>query len=629
MALSATPAVAIEFDAGTWTDVSAHVRGATTRRGRAFELDQFAAGRATVTLNNRTRLFDPEHTTGTYYGKLLPRKRIRIGFTYAATTYWKFYGYIDGWPQSYDGPNDSTVTVSATDAFKVFAGAKVPSVWEQEVRALAPQTWWRLGESSGTVMADSSGNRHHGVYENRETFNSRASLVAGDTDTAIEFSGSTGATLSLSDHPGAVMSYPFSVTFVTNAAALPASPPATGPVFWQQHDRSDGTGGFMTIQSAGSAGVALGAADEGLLVLFNDGEGNKRNWYTTAVFDGTIHVVTVTVTDAATVSVYVDGVNKGAAVYSTSGSAPTPQGGTGRQVIGNALNNTMTLDEVVLFDSAIDVAVVDDDLHSAALTPWVGDTPKARLARVLDYIGWPAADRDLDTGSAILVAAQLEGFALEHLQAVELSEGGRLFIDRTGRVALVGRQNAWTEALYNTSNATFGDSGSELKYRATRGDLFGLDDEKIVNDASVRQFGGSEQVATDATSQTAYGVMTRSESTLESRPGVVADRADYLVYKYKDPALRMPKVEIKPERSPTTLYALIGANDLGYRYTFKRRPQAVGSAISKEFHVEAEALVIAPDDITVTWELSPAEPAFWILNTSTLETDSSIARIGY
>ena len=603
MALSATPAVAIEFDAGVWTDVSALTRQAQTFRGRSTEADRYSAGRATVVLANADRRFDPEHTAGTYYGKLLPRKRIRVGFTYAATTYWKFYGYIDGWPQSYDGPRDSTVTVRATDAFKVFARAQVPSAWEQEVKADTPAVWYRLGESSGTQAADSSGNGRHGLYEGGATFNSRAGLVANDSDGSIGFDGVDDELVG----PAETLSAPLTIEWMSDSV-LPAVPAI-------RFERSTGTGTpLITFAVDTSTGI--------LTASFLQGLGERYASTAVSIIGKHVAVVYDAGASGATPVIYVNGVDQTVPILGF-GTAPTSFQGRWRLGLGG-VGSENTFDEFATYTSALSAARALVH-YNAGNAPWDGDTPKARMDRVLDYIGWSAGDRDLDTGSALLVPAQLESDALSHLQDVEVTEGGRFFINRTGAATLIGRANQSSETVYNTSNATFGDSGSELKYTLRRGELFGFDDDKIVNEARVRQHGGSEQIAADATSKTAYGLMSRSESSLEQRAAVVKNRAEYLVSRYKDPTIRMPQVTIKPERSPATLYAILGANDLGYRYTFVRRPQGVGSAISKQFHVESESLTMTPDDITFEWELSPAEIVYAYVDVATVDG----ALVGY
>ena len=84
----------------TWTEVTSSVRSMSIDRGRSDDWDTFN-GSATVVLNNLTRLYDPFYTSGTYYGKLLPRRQIKIEATYSAVTYPLFRGFVDGWPPSW------------------------------------------------------------------------------------------------------------------------------------------------------------------------------------------------------------------------------------------------------------------------------------------------------------------------------------------------------------------------------------------------------------------------------------------------------------------------------------------------------------------------------------------------
>ena len=132
-----TPIVQIAFDDGpyvaspTWTDVTSYVRSMSINRGRSDDWGEFA-GNATVVLNNRTRLFDPYYTSGTYDGKLLPRRQIRIRATACATTYDVFRGYIDGWnPQWTDAGTDSTTTIQCFDALQLLAGEQLPADWSR------------------------------------------------------------------------------------------------------------------------------------------------------------------------------------------------------------------------------------------------------------------------------------------------------------------------------------------------------------------------------------------------------------------------------------------------------------------------------------------------------------------
>lgn len=54
-----------------------------------------------------------------------------------------------------------------------------------------PVAYWRLGESSGTNAADSSGNGLNGTYTGGVTLGQPGALV-DDANTAVAFNGSTG-----------------------------------------------------------------------------------------------------------------------------------------------------------------------------------------------------------------------------------------------------------------------------------------------------------------------------------------------------------------------------------------------------------------------------------------------------
>lgn len=114
------------FDTPVWVDITTHVRflaGVSISRGRSSELDDFQAGRASFTLNNRSRLFDPTYTAGTYFGNLKPLRRFRIRASSATDIFNLFSGFILGWPQVYGDQSDreATVPVTLVDGFGVLA----------------------------------------------------------------------------------------------------------------------------------------------------------------------------------------------------------------------------------------------------------------------------------------------------------------------------------------------------------------------------------------------------------------------------------------------------------------------------------------------------------------------------
>ena len=99
----------------TWSDVSSDVRNVSIARGKRRELDEFSAGSAVVKLSNTARKYDPNYSSGTYYGNIKPGRWIRIKATYDSTEYQLYQGVIRGWGFNYSFPNEATATARATD----------------------------------------------------------------------------------------------------------------------------------------------------------------------------------------------------------------------------------------------------------------------------------------------------------------------------------------------------------------------------------------------------------------------------------------------------------------------------------------------------------------------------------
>jgi hypothetical protein len=106
-------------------DISDMVLKCSTRRGRNRILSNFEAGSATVTLNDPNSDFNPQNTTGPYYTKLQPLRKIRI---YAQTEYLGdivevniFSGYITSYDTNFDVGvyETSTVTLQCVDGFRL------------------------------------------------------------------------------------------------------------------------------------------------------------------------------------------------------------------------------------------------------------------------------------------------------------------------------------------------------------------------------------------------------------------------------------------------------------------------------------------------------------------------------
>ena len=102
-------------EAATWSDVSSDVRGFSITRGKSRELDEFNSGIATVSLDNTQRTYDPNNSSGAYYGQIKVGRWIRIKATYDSTEYQIYQGVIRDWEFNYLFPNEAVAIPRASD----------------------------------------------------------------------------------------------------------------------------------------------------------------------------------------------------------------------------------------------------------------------------------------------------------------------------------------------------------------------------------------------------------------------------------------------------------------------------------------------------------------------------------
>jgi len=237
-----------------------------------------------------------------------------------------------------------------------------------------------------------------------------------------------------------------------------------------------------------------------------------------------------------------------------------------------------------------------------------------RVGNVLDELSWPAGDRDLDAGQSTMIAtgAQANVSAMEHLFLVQDSEMGIVFIAGDGDVQFQDR-HARLKSPYTTSQATFGDDAGEQKYKHLEPSY---DDQFIFNDIRVTRSGGTEQTASDATSQTTYGQRSLVKTgLLMSTDADALAQADYRLSRYKDATFRTRTLIIKPDRDPVNLFPKALNYDISTRITVRLNQ----ATIDRDYHIEGIAHEYdgRTGDWTTTWELSDADDViYWVLGTA-------------
>lgn len=611
---------------GDWVDITSSVLSLDIKHGDEDEFSQPGAGTCEIELDNSAGRFDPDNTSGPYYGDLLPLVWFRVRGGDSSVDTDVFYGQvsIDGWRLAASQFADSTVQVTVLDMLEQLANTELPSsVYRIEVEADNPALWWRLGESEGATATDSSGNDKHGEYLGGATFNSRASLLAYDADNAILLPGSEAdGEPSYARRAGSVIvgSGDFTVEFWWEHSYDQAAEFQPRPIAYGGND----TLGYWKVWSL--------SGDNGLGFVTGDDAGLTLVSYTSALNNGVPRHVVCRRT-AGTLSIAIDG----SVVASASGSTHSisDQGVTslGLADVLAPLGGIedAVYDEFAIYTSSLDVARIEAH-YEAGSAPWEGQPTSDRIGGLLDAVDFPAAQRNIGTGVTTLQPAELGTDALSALQEVAQAEGGTLYVDHHdgGKVRFRGRHDKWTDARSLTSQATFGDGAGEVTYTSVD-----IQDDKIVNYAAVQRANGATVVVRDAASETQYQRRTYSDTGLLFETDAESQaRAEMIVAEKKDRHRRVRSVTLEPAKSTHPAWAQVFERQIGDRVTVRWRPP-YGGTYSFDSWISGIAHSWRPSDSQRPWRtvlyLEPVpygatgEPYF-IIGTSTI---GGPARIGY
>ena len=101
-----------------WNDISSYVLSVSINRGKSSDLDSYSSGTASISLNNRSRAFEPNYASSPYYGLIEPFGKVRI----VSGGYTEFVGVIDTWSYGYsENGVFATAQIQANDNLSVLA----------------------------------------------------------------------------------------------------------------------------------------------------------------------------------------------------------------------------------------------------------------------------------------------------------------------------------------------------------------------------------------------------------------------------------------------------------------------------------------------------------------------------
>jgi hypothetical protein len=228
----------------------------------------------------------------------------------------------------------------------------------------------------------------------------------------------------------------------------------------------------------------------------------------------------------------------------------------------------------------------------------------ARIAAMLDAVGWPAAQRVIDTGTFFVQGVTLENSGvLAHIQDVAASEGGQFFIAADG----VARFYAANHALALDSADVWGDAEGEKHYASIQ---TSYDDATLWNEIVVMAPDLENQTARDESSISLYGGPTQAPRTL-TVPTILTTTADMLALaetlltRYAEPKFRITSMLIDNASLDDTQWPRLLGRELFDRVLVRKRP-AFSDVIEQSSFVEGIQWEIGAGSWRVRWALSTA-----------------------
>lgn len=616
----------------TWTDITAYVREVTTSRGRSSELDSYSAGSCQIILDNRTRLFDPEYAAGTYYGKLTPLRPVRIRVTPKGGTIRSiFFGFIEQWPQSYSYPKEATVSVTASDAFKVLNEFRLPSYWYTTIAASNPLIWYRLSDPQGSanafdVVAGSSvSSAWRGVSTTFTTSVSSGALLADDSASSSAFDNTKwfqawdvlGTDIALG---GLTLTKTW-----TAEMWISSTQTTTGNYAIFNHGNHIDAGNCGMIVSGG---IGLICAQFG-----ERGASNQMDTYNSSVIvnDGKPHHIALVYSNtypsgSYRKELYVDGV-----LATTTGSFTDEVDNQYLSLsLGYPISKSLTatnnfpnyftgsIQEFTVWKSALSAATVQQHYQIGAGVYAAGTRTDQRITLLTNLANWITDGTDLNTGDTTVQGVKTNGKGLlDALKEVEKAEQGRIFMSVDGKIRFINR-NAEGSGNFVTSQQTFSDAPGvgEIAYASVE---MTYDDRYIYNEIRTTQPDGTAYTASDSSSQGKYFKRTLTiDDFIADSSYYVTNTSIYKLAQYKDPQLRIDQLTVNVRKS-TAYQSPCVTLDIGDRVTVKRTPQNIGTQISKALIIEGVKHHITRDNWVVTFNTSPTlQNAPFVLDSATL-----------
>jgi len=234
-----------------------------------------------------------------------------------------------------------------------------------------------------------------------------------------------------------------------------------------------------------------------------------------------------------------------------------------------------------------------------------GQLTGTRINAILDLIGWPAGQRDIDSGVVTLAATTFEGNALDNARDVTQAEVGQLWARPDGRIRWRDRYDLYTAATSLTVQGTFGSGPGELPWTGQLGVSYSK--ANLINLVRTTRDGTTVFESSDEESRSRYGDHTPGLFTLPiDNDAQTAAWADFVRARDSVPKLIFTDVTIDVRADEDVLYPQVLTRDFGDRIAVVRRPPGVAADTREAYIRGIHHSFEAPLAWQTRWELEPA-----------------------
>jgi hypothetical protein len=490
------PRVYIGFDDGpyvlnpTWTEVTSSVRSMSIDRGRGGDWDTFN-GSASVVLNNFNRLYDPFYTSGTYYGKLTPRRQIKIEATYGGSTYSVFRGFIDGWPPSWtNAGKESSVTLSCYDAMQLLAQVQLPADWSRSyILGLTPRHYYPCDDTiiqfqTGT-LTDIGNVPINMTYQTNAAPGSQ--LADGLTNASLAGASSTAT------------------GYIANNGSQFTSP----AVFTA--DLSFAVA-FWCVPETNAAGIISGQVGNfGWNINFSSGKFTTyvESYATQAYYSYTTTTQVLNQSEAYHFAMIFNGAAKTAQIL-VNGVDVTGTRSTGATLVINSNCDYVVvsqgpMQQIVVWTTGVPSQAQIQTIIRYSQASFY-ETTAARVSRIIAETPFSSSLVSANGTQYISDITDDAPYAMPELQQTANTEGGPIYVTRAGVLTQTATYTQFTQTKSFTSQATYGSGGISLDPDIG----IQYDGDSMRNIINVNMSGGGVQKTTGSVSTSTYGQAAQS-----------------------------------------------------------------------------------------------------------------------